>query len=243
MEFCVKRSLAGAVACALFFTSPAHSEMMGETASAAILMQAAQKAKSFAADYRYAYTVEHWTTNGKEELSVTLHFDPRREEGERWTLLSPAEEDLDKQARKTLKRLQKSEMADSPILYDQLDEIVGDAELVSETESEAVFVAQMNGEDAPKDALEAYITLDKTRGYVSTIELKSKQPFKPAAIAKINSLTQTQHFSAPQGDGPALIMTSEAHVEGEAMFKSFTNETRQVFSDIEMVDVPANGQE
>ncbi|WP_428407371.1 hypothetical protein [Hyphococcus sp.] len=223
----------------VLFAAPAFAETVGEPASAALLMQAAKKAKDFAQQYRYAYTVDYWTSDGEKELSAKLRFDPRLEEGERWTLLSPSEDDLDKKARKALKQMQKNDGGDEPILYDGLHEMIDDAELVSDTETEAVFLAQVDEEDAPKDALEVYITLDKAAGYVSAIELKSKQPFKPAAVAKVNSLTQIQRFSAPQDGGPALIATSEAQVEGEAMFKSFASETRQVFSEIERVEVAA----
>lgn len=233
----MNQSFLGAFAgCVFLLTSTAQAETTGEPASAALLMQAAQTAKGFA-QYRYAYTLDYWVSDGDKELSATLRFDPRLAEGERWTLLSPSEDDLDKKAVKALKKLQEGEMGDSPILYDGLHEVIGEADLVSETEKEAVFVAQVDDDNAPKDALEIYITLDKAGEYVSSIELKSKQPFKPAPIAKVNTLVQMQRFTAPQGDGPALIATSETQVEGEAMFKSFASETRQVFSEIEMVSV------
>ena len=227
-----------AAACSLLLMSPAAAETASEPSSAALLIQAAQTAKDFA-KYRYAYTLDYRSSDGENEIAAKLRFDPRLEKGAQWTLLSPAEADLDKKARKALKQLQEGDTGDRPILYDGLHEVVGEADLVSETESEAVFVAQVNDDEAPKDALEVYITLDKAGGYVSSIELKSKQPFKPAPVAKVNSLTQTQRFAAPAADGPALIATSESKLEGEAMFKSFANETFQVFSDIERIDMPA----
>lgn len=227
-----------AAVCSLIFLSPAAAETAAEPSSTALLMEAAQTAKDFA-KYRYAYTLDYRSTDGENEVTAKLRFDPRLEKGTQWTLLSPAEADLDKKARKALKQLQKGEMGDSPILYDGLHEIVGDAELVADSAKQAVFVAQVDDDDAPKDALEVYITLDKAGGYVSSIELKSKQPFKPAPVAKVNSLVQTQRFAAPAADGPALIATSDSQVEGEAMFKSFASETHQVFSDIERIKMPA----
>ncbi len=230
--------LRAAAAVCVLFAAPALAETAGEPASAALLMQAAQKAKDFA-QYRYAYTLDFWTSDGEKEISAKLRFDPRLQEGERWTLLAPAAEDLDKKTRKALKQMQKNDSGDEPILYDGLHEMIDDAELVSDTQTEAVFLAPVDEEDAPRDALEVYITLDKTAGYVSAIELKSKQPFKPAAVAKVNALNQIQRFSAPEEGGPALIATSETQVEGEAMFKSFASTTRQVFSEIERIEMPA----
>ncbi|MFC2951358.1 hypothetical protein ACFOOP_05430 [Marinicaulis aureus] len=237
MSVFLSRLAAGACAAALFF-SPANAETAPASASTALLAQAAQKARDFA-DYRYAYTVEHLTRTGEKEVAITLRFDPRLEGDARWQVLSPAEDALDKPQAKALKQLRKGEMEDSPILYDSLDEMIDDVELASENETEAVYVAQLDDDDAPKDALEVFITLNKPDAYISSIELKSKKPFKPAPVAKVMKLVQTQRFAAPEGNGPALIVSSEAHIEGEAMFKSFSTDTRQIFSEIEQVEVPA----
>lgn len=235
MSFSFFRAAAAVCAFTLLL-SPASAETAPEGTSLTLLTQAAQKAEDFA-QYRYAYTVEHWTRNGENETTLTLRFDPRLDGDARWQVLSPAEEALNKPQQKALKQLRKGEMEDSPILYDSLDDMIGDAELVSESKTEAVYVAQLDDDDAPKDALEVFITLNKPGAYISSIELKSKKPFKPAPVAKVKKLVQTQRFAAPEGDGPALIVTSEAHIEGEAMFKSFSTDTRQTFSEIEQVEI------
>ncbi|MEO1137378.1 MAG: hypothetical protein AAFW68_12365, partial [Pseudomonadota bacterium] len=178
-----------------------------------------------------------WTSDGKKETSVRVRFDPRLEEGEQWVLLSPAEDDLDKGAKKALRELQKSEMEDNPVLYEKLDEMIEVAELFSETDAQAVYVAQIDEEEFPKDALEVYITLDKPGAYVSQIEVRSKKSFKPMPIAKVTHLVQSQTFAAPEGDGPAFLASTEGTVEGEAMFRDFKQLTRQSFFDIEKVEV------
>ena len=222
--------------CALFFVSSAHAEAALDHATAPLLIAAAEKARANAHNL-YAFTVEHWSSNGEKEATVKLHYDPRLPEGEQWTVLAPAEDDLDKDAKKALKKMRKAEMQDNPVLYEKLDEMIEVAEFREETETEAVFVAQVDEDEFPKDALEVYITLNKPQAYVSKIEVRSKKAFKPMPIAKVEHLIQTQTFAAPHGDEPAFLATSDGVVEGEAMFKSFKQLTHQVFSDIEKVGV------
>ncbi|WDI32874.1 hypothetical protein PUV54_06645 [Hyphococcus flavus] len=231
---------------AIFFTfilllaTPARAESALEHHTAPMLHAAAEKAAAFA-ENNYAFTVEHWSKEGDDEIVATVRFDPRREKGERWALLAPAYEDLNKAGRKALKALEKSKTEDHPLLYDKLNEMVEKAELVEETETHAVFVAQVDEDDFPKDALEVFITLDKAGEYVSSISVRSKKPFKPMPIAKVEHLIQTQHFAAPDEDGaPAFLARTEGIVSGEAMFRDFKSETRQVFSDIELVEIAAD---
>lgn len=222
----------------LCLNAPAGAEKALEHHAAPMLVAAAEKAAAFAGQH-YAFTVDHWTTDGENEFSAKLRFDPRRESEEQWTLLEPSHEELGKAGRKALKALRNAETEGHPLLYDKLDEMIADAELAEETETEAVFVAQVNEDEFPKDALEVFITLDKPGGYVSRIDVKSKKPFKPMAIAKVEHLIQTQYFAAPHDGGPAFLARTEGVVSGEAMFRDFKSETRQVFSDIEPVEVEA----
>lgn len=231
-----------ALAFAAMFCLPAHAESALEHSTAPLLKAAAEKALAHAED-SYAFTVEHWSSNGEKENTVKLRFDPRLPEDERWLVLDQDEDALDKPARKALKELRKAEAKENPVIYEKLGEMIEAAEFVEETDAEAVFVAQVDTDEFPKDALEVFITLDKPGAYVSRIEVRSKKPFKPMPVAQVTNLVQSQTFTAPEGDGPALIAQSEMHVEGEAMFKSFLSETRQTFSEIEKVEVPARAGE
>ena len=225
--------------CTLFLAAPAAAEKALEHETAPLLLAAAEKAKANA-DNLYAFNVEHWSSNGEKEVTVKLHYDPRLEKGERWQVLSPGEDELEKPAQKTLSKLRKTEMEDNPVLYEKLDEMIEAADFLEETETEAVYVAQVDGDDFPKDALEVYITLNKPGVYVSKIEVRSKKAFKPMPIAKVEHLLETRTFTAPEGDGPAFIEATNSVVEGEAMFKSFKQLTHQTFSDIEKVGVAAD---
>ncbi len=220
----------------LLLNSPVNAEKALEHHTAAMLVAAAEKAAAHA-EHHYAFTVDHWSKEGDNEITAKVRFDPRGNKGERWTLLEPSHDDLGKAGRKALKAIENAETEDHPLLYDRLDEMIEEAELAGETEAEAVFVAQVDEDGFPKDALEVFITLDKAGGYISRIDVKSKKPFKPMPIAKVEHLVQTQFFAAPHDGGPAFLDRTEGIVSGEAMFRDFKSETRQTFSDIELVEV------
>ena len=219
----------------LILSLSANAQPALEHSTAPILNAAAETAAAHAAD-QYAFTVDHWGQEGDKETTVKLRYDPRLPKGEQWRVLEPDAEHLDKGVKKVLKQLQKAESDENPLLYEKLDEMLAVAEFVEETDTEAVFVAQVDEDDLPKDALEVFMTLNKQGGYVSRIDVKSKKSFKPLPIAKVTNLVQSQFFAAPIDGGPALLAHTEGVVEGEAMFKSFKSVSRQTFSDIEKVE-------
>lgn len=242
------RRIAGAFAAIAFLSASAftlaHAGPALEHNSAAALRTAAMVA-TVNAEYDYAFTVDHWSMEGDKETVAKLRFDPRLPEDEQWTVLAPAEEDLGKGAKKTLKALRNGagevedgETQDHPLLYNRLDEMLEVAELHQETAEEAVFVAVVDEDDFPKDTLEVFMTLNKAGGYISRIDVKAKKPFKPLPIAKVTTLVQSQVFSAPAEPGaPAFLVRNEGLVAGKAMFRSFKQESRQTFSEIERVDM------
>ena len=81
-----KPILRAAAAACFFLAAPALAETAGEPASAALLMQAAQKAKDFA-QYRYAYTLDFWTSDG--DLSDSCSSARRRSPSRAATLPPP----------------------------------------------------------------------------------------------------------------------------------------------------------
>ena len=185
---------------------------------------------------RYAFTVDHWGSENDKETAWKARFDPRRDNGEQWRLVGVEPDNLDKQAKKTLRRLQKIENGDDQLVYDKLGELIEGAVLQSETEGEAVFVTALEDEELPDGVIEAVITLNKRAGYVSQISVQSVAEFKPNAMVKLRSMKQSQRFSAPVDGGPALLAESESAAEGKAMFKSFNAQSRKIISDIELID-------
>ena len=208
------------------------------SASACDMLEAAiARAQGFG-DARYAFTVTRTQTpEDGEAVAIVAEFDPSWTQGSFWRVVSPDPETADKELRKGLKALDKWRDADAPVVYDGLADLA-DLTLAEETPDRAVFVTRNLGEDAPEDALEARLTLDKTSGHVSAIEVVSTKPFKPNAMVKITSHRQVEEFAAPEGEGPALIVRSSQSTEGSAAFNSFSMRTETVYADVRRVDGP-----
>ncbi len=201
------------------------------------LEMAAAKAAELDPLSRYAFTLERNSkTNGDDAVSIKARFDPRRPAGERWRLVDQDVATADEQTLEALMSLQKSKENDDALVYDKLSELLGEAELIEETEKTAIFVAPIDDDELPEDVLVAEVTLDKTLGYVSKIAVRSTRAFKPVLIAKVKSLSQIQHYAAPVDGGPALLKSSENAASGKAMFKKFDQHTTTSYSDIERID-------
>ena len=187
-------------------------------------------------DQRYAFTVEFWSSDGKEEFSLIVRYDPRLPEGGRWRAVELSEDDLTKKVRKRLKQLEKIDRPDEQFLYDDLDEAIGGVTFAEETETAFIFTGPLIIDDLPEDALTARIVFEKDGMFISRIEAQSVKPFKPASVAKVKEMRMTQLY-ARSDDGPALLVNSESDVSGSALFKSFDTQNRQIFSDIVPVEV------
>ncbi len=225
------------VVCLFFLAASAQAE---EAPPQAIDILAAAVATAMEySDARYAFSVDFWSEQNGDELALKLRFDPREERGEQWSLLDVSIDDLSKDQKKALKQFQKSENPDEAMVYDTLEDELGGIVLVEETQAVAVFTGPVVSDDLPEDVLEMTITLNKAEGFVSQIDVRSIKPFKPMPVAKIKSMTQSQTYAAPNGDGAVLLQASEGAANGKAMFKSFTTQSRQRYFDIERIDPSA----
>jgi hypothetical protein len=223
--------------CSVFFTGPAMAMDVGDSAAIALLEKAAAKAAMLDPQTRYAFTLERRSQNNDDEaVTIRARFDPRWPTGERWRLLDQDIETASEDTLDALKFLQKSEEDDEALVYDKLGEMLVDVKLKEETPVTATFIAPVKDDELPPDVLEAEITLNKLEGYVSRIALRSIREFKPVAIAKVKSLSQIQTFTAPVGDGPALLNSSENAARGKAMFRKFDQHMYSVYFDIERID-------
>jgi len=203
---------------------------------------ALEQAISLAEDHkndRYAFTVHYWTSAGDKEVDLTLRYDPRYPQGGRWRLVGQNMDGLDEKTRKQISKLEKIDRPDDKIVYDKARDVLPDAEFLKEEGGAYLFKAEVSDDDLPKDALEAIVSVSKEGGFIEKIETRSLKPFKPAAVAKVNSMMQVQTYSAPFGDNPAFLATTESEAQGSAMFKKFDIKTREIYSDIERVPVSA----
>ncbi|MEO1015792.1 MAG: hypothetical protein AAFX08_11455 [Pseudomonadota bacterium] len=202
-----------------------------------VLARATERAEAFA-EARYAFTAERTVRDKDDEAATfTAEFDPRREEDGYWRLIAPTPEEADKKVRKALKRMNKRDGGDEALVYDGMSDLRG-IELVEDGPETAIFASRDLGDDAPEGKLEARLFLDKAGGYISKIEVRTIDSFKPLPIVKIKELLQVQEYAAPVGDGPALLVRSSSRTVGSAAFRSFEMNEETTFTDIRAVDAP-----
>ncbi len=229
--------LAAGVAVSFLFAFTAWAQSPADDPKA-LLHNAVENAAEHAKT-RYAFTMEFWTKrNDDEPISFRARFDPRLPEGERWRLLDDAETALGKDAEKVYEKLREREAGDDQLIYDSLGDMLDDATLSEETAEEAVFTAPVKEKGVPEDKVEMAITLNKTSGYVSRIDVRALEAFKPNPAVKLHALEQTQLYAPLDSGGPAFLQSGHSKSSGKAMFKSFEAETRTSYSDVEAVDVP-----
>ncbi len=211
-----------------------------EAAAIAELRAAADAANAHDAQ-RWAFTLAYEDLTAKGGKTFKVRFDPRLAPGARWKAIEPAESALSKDERKALKKMSENDDADEALVYDDLDEAIGDAALLSLSGGDALFRISIDDPEMTQDmraALVATARLDRAGDHVSSIEVRSTKPFKPAAIAKIEKMRQLQRYAPVGPGGVVLLVASESEAEGKAMFKSFSSKTRIAYSDFEAVDAP-----
>ncbi len=227
---------------ALAFAAPAMANDEANDKAGALAEFAAAVATAEAnAAQRWAFTLDFRDLGDKENRTFRVRFDPRKPLGARWTPVDPPADQYGKAEKAAFERMTKNDEADDALVYEGLAETLSGTTVLSVDAGRAVFSVPINDPDAPKETLEALAAtavLDRSAGHVSSVEIRSTRPFKPAAVAKIKSMRQLQRYEVLTPGGPALMIASESDAEGSAMFKSFSSKARLTYSAFEPVDAP-----
>ena len=211
-----------------------------DDAALAEFRAAVEKAEAHGAD-RYAFTLDFRDLGDKQQRTFRVRFDPRRPPGARWTPIDPPADQYGKAEKAAFARMTKDDEADDALVYEGLAEALPGARLLSADADKAVFGITISDPDTPdevKEALAATAVLDRRAGHVSSVEIRSVKPFKPAPVAKVTSMRQLQRYEPLAAGGPALMVASESDAEGSAMFRSFSSKARMTYSGFEKVDAP-----
>lgn len=211
-----------------------------DDAALAEFRAAVGKAQAHAGD-RYAFTLDYRDLGDETGRVFRVRFDPRKPSGARWSPIDPPADQYGKEEKAAFKRMTQNDEADDALVYEGLAEALDGAGVISADAGRAVFSIPINDPEVPKEtqeALAATAVLNRASGHVESVEIRSTKPFKPAAVAKINTMRQLQRYKLLAPGGPALLIASEADAEGSAMFKSFATKARLAYSEIEKVEAP-----
>lgn len=242
-----------AVACAFLLSTIAPAIAApagGEAASAVVyvtpeelaykeLREAVARAEALA-EQRWAFSVAYEDLAKKPGRLIRARFDPRKPAGERWSLVGAQE--LSKDEKKAFEGLARNDQADDALVYDRLGKSVETASPVSVTPDMAVFSLKIDDPRMSEDisgALSAVATFNRRAKHVSEVTVSSRKPFKPAPVAKVETMRQVQRYAPVGPDGAVLMTEAESHAKGSAMLKKFESNTRILYSDFEKVEAEA----
>lgn len=173
--------------------------------------------------------------------------DPSRPEGDRVMLLSPAAEDLDKEANESFESLKEKTTGEKIWCNSFAENIPKNAELISESGEAAVYRFQPIGTREDGDMAKAYkhltgrVTVSKDKPGILAYEMFSEKPFKPMLVAKVDSFNMKVSCDyAP--DGRTYVKQMSLDLSGNAMMQPFTQSERREISNLVALPETAAGQ-
>ncbi|MEE4162724.1 MAG: hypothetical protein V2I25_09465 [Woeseiaceae bacterium] len=193
--------------------------------------------------WEYPENLAFTETRHSGESTLVSRYDPRRDDGERWSLVSvdgrePSSEEIDEFLEKRRERR-------GFILGDDEDgpgSIVGDESLELIEESDAhwllgfVPTADDDKEDRFLRKLRGTLRIAKDGGYLEYLDISATEPVSPAMGVKIRDFNTRFEFAPVAGDGPVLPVAFRTRVKGRAFLAMSFDESEAVeFSDFENV--------
>lgn len=189
--------------------------------------------------------LESWsfieTRTTKDEVRVAS-FDPGRETGNGWQLVSingeqPDEEEtenfLSEKAKRTAEREANQDRND---LFEMITP--GSLELLEETSEFWRFGFQPQEEDdeAFMEHVAGELEIRKAGLFVHSMEMRSRKSFKPRAGVKIKEFKMQMQFAPARENGPIVPLTLDSYVSGKAFLVATIEENVLVeFSDYQQV--------
>ena len=193
--------------------------------------------------WEYPEKLAFTETRHSGESTLVSRYDPRRDDGERWSLVSidgrePSSEEIDEFLEKRRERR-------GFIMGDDDDgpaSIVGEESLELIEESDAYWLLGFvpTGDDDKEDRflrkLRGTLRIAKDGGYLEYLDITATKPVSPAMGVKIRDFNTRFEFAPVAGDGPVLPVAFRTRVKGRAFLAMSFDETETVeFSDFEDV--------
>ena len=177
-----------------------------------------------------------------EDTDARIAVDPSRPEGERVTVLSPAEEDWSEAFAARVAEMQANTTGD--IWCRKLAENIPDeVQLASETDTTATYTFTPKPGEEPNRMDKAYkhltgtVVVDKVDPAILHFSMVADKPFKPMPVAKIRSFEMKVDCTrAP--DGRTHVSTVDVNLSGSAMMQSFSQADHQKISNLQALPGP-----
>lgn len=201
-------------------------------------------------DQRWSFT--RTVMSGAE--SFTMRYDPTRPLESAWTLLAPASADaLSDDVRRTLEEMQAEETPDVSAFVGNTEDAaeafvagLGEAmTIVSEDAPRVTYAFQPvmeegNGEWGSMGRhLSGELIVEKALPLVTSMRFFAPRSFKPAPVARIDSMDVTMRYGEVEPGGPIALLESVSRLSGSAFFRRIDQSQRVTHSDFVRVEAPA----
>jgi hypothetical protein len=189
-----------------------------------------------ASDWRYTLTV---TSN---EGPITGRFDGTADDGNQWTLISPAFDTLtDSQI-----ELWNDTIEDDPdddgngLLFgaDEAEMIGGDIIELASTPLTVTYgftpdLSEDNGDDPLGGHIRGEVTVRRENPTIESLRIYAPESFKPHPVARLNVFEMQMDFGVIEGLEQPLMQSFQTIIEGRAAFQSFGEHLTMRITEIE----------
>ena len=187
-------------------------------------------------DWEFGQEWAFTETSLRDDGLFVGHFDPRLEEGERWSLISvdrrqPTEKEAEKYEHDKADHGDSSESRTTGIVgSDSL-------ELLEETDDYWLFTFVPDDDEvAFTESVDAKVKIIKAGHYVESIDIRNHSDIKPGFGTKISRFVMQLEFGPAAEDGPIVPLSINVHVTGRALLFIGFDETESTrYSDFEHV--------
>ena len=188
------------------------------------------------------------TKLGPPDVTMSAAFDPSRESGDQWRVLSPALADRSKDQTQAIEILLEQSDADLELIIDSRSAsalLADDLQIKSETANDIVYEASvrnlpgaedMSGPIDPAEIakhLKAEITIERKPVRVKGLRVFAPKAFKPIFAAKIETLDISMKVGEAWRDGPLAVTHVERVIAGNAFYVNFGEKVQLLFSKFE----------
>ncbi len=146
-----------------------------------------------------------------------------------WSVQEGNFEELTKGLRQSVKQIQEDLSQPGALSYESMQDELRVHRLLEENQTHLIYEVSLHEDEdgmpkAMREALSMTLHITKDPLIISSFRMHSDAPFKPAPIAKINTLEIYQEFDTPEGFEAPLLKKYHNEISGSAMMKKFHEE-------------------
>ncbi len=192
--------------------------------------------------FAFTRTVENPMTGGR----ITARFDPARPEAERWVLMSPTPDRLDRPSRRLWEALQENVDADMRLALDRPETLAAEDVVFDRTQAGvAVFQgglpsAAMRSRQARSPAVQRSVRselfVDHATGLLVGYRVFAPEAFRPNVASYITRFERDAVIGEAWPGGPMVELRRSQTVEGSAVFVAIARNETVVNQDFAPVD-------